>query len=105
MLITSRDNSRIKHIRKLLEKKNSLSEGLFVIEGENLVEEAIKNNLLSELYILDGVENRFDFEFNYVTSDVMKSISSLSSVPRVIGVSKYINKNSLGKRVVLLDDY
>ena len=104
MLITSRDNSRIKHIRKLLDKKNSLSEGLFVIEGENLVEEAIKNNLLSELYILDGVENRFDFEFNYVTSDVMKSISSLSSVPRVIGVSKYINKNSLGKRVVLLDD-
>lgn len=104
MLITSKDNSRIKHLRKLLDKKTSINEGLFVIEGENLVEEAIKNNLLVELYILDGVENRFDFECNYVTSDVMKSISSLSSTSRIVGISKYINKDKLGKRVVLLDD-
>lgn len=104
MLITSRDNSRIKHLRKLLDKKTSMNEGLFVIEGENLVEEAIKNNLLVELYILDGVENRFDFECNYVSSDVMNSISSLSSTSRIVGVSKYINKNKLGKRLVLLDD-
>ena len=65
MLITSKDNSRIKHLRKLLDKKTSINEGLFVIEGENLVEEAIKNNLLVELYILDGVENRFDFDHGY----------------------------------------
>ena len=104
MLITSKDNSRIKHVRKLLNRKDSLNEKLFVIEGENLVEEAIKNNLLVELYILDGVDNRFNFECNYVTLDVMKSISNLSSTPRIIGVSKYINKNNLGKRIVLLDD-
>ena len=104
MLITSRDNSKIKHIRKVLDKKNSLEEELFVIEGENLVFEAIKNNLLVELYLLDGVENIFNFECNYVTLDVMKSISSLSSTPRVIGISKFINKNKLGKRVVLLDN-
>ena len=104
MLITSRDNSKIKHLRKLLDRKTSLSEGLFVIEGENLVEEAIKNNLLTELYILDGIENRFDFECNYVTSDVMKSISSLSSTSRIVGISKYINKNNFGKKIVLLDD-
>ena len=104
MLITSRDNSRVKHLRKLLDKKTSMEEGLFVIEGENLVEEAIKNNLLVELYLLDGVENRFDFEYNEVTNDVMKSMSSMSSTPRLIGVSKYINKNDLGKRIVLLDE-
>lgn len=103
MLITSKDNSKIKHLRKLLDKKNSLKEGLFVIEGENLVEEAIKNKLLEELYILDGTNNRFDFECNYVTLDVMKSISSLSSTSRIVGVSKYVNKNKLGNRVVLLD--
>ena len=104
MLITSKDNSRIKHIRKLLNRKNSNDEKLFVIEGENLVEEAIKNNLLTELYILDGNDNKFGFECNYVTLDVMKSISDLSSTPRVIGISKYLNKNKLGKRIVLLDD-
>lgn len=104
MLITSRDNNRIKHVRKLLNRKNSLEEGLFVIEGENLVEEAIKNKLLVELYLLDGEENNFNFDSNYVTLDVMKSMSSLTSTPRVIGVSKYINKSELGKRIVLLDD-
>lgn len=104
MLITSRDNSRIKHIRKLLDKKNSINEKLFVIEGENLVEEAIKNNLLVELYIQEGEVNRFNFECNYVTSDVMKSISNLSSTSRIVGISKFINKNELGEKVVLLDD-
>ena len=56
MLITSKDNNRIKEIRKLLNKKYSLEKGLFVIEGENLVEEALKNNLLKELYVLDGYD-------------------------------------------------
>ena len=104
MLITSRDNSKIKHVRKLLNKKDSFSEKLFVIEGDNLVTEAIKNNLLVELYILDGEENNYDFECNYVTLDVMKSMSFLSSTPRILGVSKYINKNVLGKKIVLLDE-
>lgn len=104
MLITSRDNSKIKHIRKLLNKKHSLNEGLFVIEGENLIEEAIKNHLLTELYILEGNENKFGFECNYVTIDVMRSISNLSSIPRIIGISKYINKNKLGNKIVILDD-
>ena len=104
MLITSKDNSRIKHIRKLLNRKNSIEEGLFVIEGENLIEEAIKNNLLIELYVLDGNENRFNFDCNYVTLEVMKSISDLSSTPRVIGISKYLNKNKMGRKIVILDD-
>lgn len=103
MLITSRDNNRIKHIRKLLDRKNSLKEGLFVIEGENLIEEAIKNNLLVELYVLEGSSCKYDFDYDYVTLDVMKSISFLSSTSRLVGVSKYINKNKLGDRIVLLD--
>ena len=103
MLITSRDNSKIKHIRKLLDKKNSFNEGLFVIEGENLIEEAIKNNLLTELYVLDGYPCNYDFDYDNVTLDVMKSISSLSSTPRLIGISKFINKSELGNRIVILD--
>ena len=103
MLITSKDNSRIKHLRKLLDKKNSLNEGLFVIEGENLIEEAIKSNLLTELYVLDGSECKYDFNYDTVSLDVMKSISSLSSTPRLIGVSKFINKSELGNRIVILD--
>ena len=104
MLITSKDNSRIKHIRKLLNRKNSNDEKLFVIEGENLVEEAIKNNLLTELYILDGNDNKFGFECNYVTLDVMKSISDLKSTPRLIGVCKFSNNKTIGNKIVILDN-
>jgi TrmH family RNA methyltransferase len=104
MLITSKDNNRIKEIRKLLNKKYSLECGLFVIEGENLVEEAIKNNVLKELYVLDGYECKYDFEYNNVTLDIMKSISDLKSTPRLLGVA-YINKtNVIGDRIVILDD-
>ena len=81
MLITSKDNNRIKEIRKLLNKKYSIEKGLFVIEGENLVEEAIKNNLLVELFVLESYECNYDVPYDTVTLDVMKSMSDLKSTP------------------------
>lgn len=104
MLITSKDNNRIKEIRKLLNKKYSLEKGLFVIEGENLIEEAIKNNLLKELYVLKGSECKYDFQHDEVTYEVMKSISDLKSTPRLLGVAKIKKEEKIGKRIVILDD-
>lgn len=103
MLITSKENNRIKEIRKLLTRKHSLSKELFLIEGENLIEEAIKNGLLKELYVLEGHNPKYDFPFDYVTLDVMKSVSDLKSTPRLLGVSSYIKKNDLGNKIVILD--
>ncbi len=103
MLITSKDNNRIKEIRKLLNSKYSREKGLFVIEGENLIEEALKNNLLIELYVLDGYECNYNFKYDNVTLDVMKSISDLKSTPRLIGISKIKNDNKIGNKIVILD--
>ncbi len=103
MLITSKDNNRIKEIRKLLNKKYSLEKGLFVIEGENLIEEALKNNLLKELYVLDGYGCNYGFSYDNVTLDVMKSISDLKSTPRLLGVSKISNNTNIGNKIVILD--
>lgn len=104
MLITSKDNNRIKEIRKLLTKKYSLEKGLFVIEGENLIEEAIKNHMLKELYVLEGTACNYDFNYDYVTEDVMKSISDLKSTPRLLGVSKIHNTSEIGNKIVILDN-
>lgn len=104
MLITSKDNNRIKEVRKLLNSKYSKDLGLFVIEGENLIEEAIKNNLLVSLYVLQSYECKYNFEFDYVTLDVMKSISDLKSTPRVIGVCKFNNNKTIGNKIVILDN-
>ena len=104
MLITSKDNNRIKEVRKLLNNKYSKDSGLFVIEGENLIEEAIKNNLLVSLYVLEGYNCKYNFEFDYVTLDVMKSISDLKSTPRLIGVCKFDNNKTIGNKIVILDN-
>lgn len=104
MLITSKDNNRVKEMRKLLNSKYSKEKGKFIIEGENLIDEAIKNNLLTELYVLDGEECKYDFPYDNLSIDVMKSISDLKSTPRVIGVCKYKDKYNLGNRIVILDD-
>ena len=104
MLITSKDNGRIKEIRKILNKKYSLEKGLFIIEGENLVEEAIKNNLLKELYVLEGYECKYDFQYDEVTHEVMKSISDLKSTPRLLGVAKIKKEEQIGKKIIILDD-
>ena len=104
MLITSKDNNRIKEIRKLLTKKYSLEKGLFVVEGENLIEEAIKNHMLVELYVLEGSNCNYDFNYDYVTEEVMKSISDLKSTPRLLGVSKIHNTNHIGNKIVILDN-
>jgi TrmH family RNA methyltransferase len=104
MLITSKDNSKIKEARKLLDKKYSNNKKLFLIEGENLVLEAFKNNLLIELFVLDGYECSIDFPYVNCTLEVMKTLSDLKSTPRLIGVSRYNLKDDLGSKIVILDD-
>ena len=104
MLITSKDNSKIKEARKLLEKKYSNDKKLFLIEGENLVLESLKNNLLVEVFVLDDYECNIDFPYINVSLDVMKTLSDLKSTPRLIGISRYNLKNDLGNKIVILDD-
>ena len=104
MIITSKDNSKIKDARKLLEKKYSNEKKLFLIEGENLVLESLKNNLLVELFVLDGYECNIDFPYINVSLDVMKTLSDLKSTPRMIGISRYNLKNDIGNKIVILDD-
>jgi RNA methyltransferase, TrmH family len=104
MLISSIDNKKIKEVRKLLDKKYSLEKGLFIIEGDHAVREAIKKNLLYELYLLEDNNDLYNFNYDTLTIKVMKSISDLKSTPRVIGVCKIKYNNNLGDKIVLLDD-
>lgn len=104
MLISSLDNPRIKEVRKLRDKKYSLSEGLYIVEGEHLVVEALKNNLLYELFVLEGNEKDYRYAYDLVTEKVMKKLSDLKSTPRVIGVVSMKETKDLGNKIVLLDN-
>ena len=103
MLYTSKENPKIKEIKKLNEKKYRDESGKFLVEGEHLVEEAYKSNMLLEVYILDGYDFDIDVEKNYCDLNVLKYISELESTPKVIGVCKKLEEKELGNKVLMLD--
>ena len=107
MLITSVDNKKIKKYVSLKNSKSRREEGLFLVEGMHMCYEANKNNLLVDLLVLENTDISFSypFEITYITSNVLKKVSSLTNPTTVIGVCK-INKNDtiIGEHILLLDD-
>ena len=104
MAITSVNNERIKELVKLKEKKHRDKMGLFFIEGLDIIEEAYKNGLLKELYILDGYDSPYkDIPYTNVSYEVMKKISDMESVSEYYGVCKKIQEKELGKKIIILD--
>ena len=104
MTITSVNNERIKELVKLKEKKYRDKMGLFFIEGLDIIEEAYKNGLLKELYILDGYDSPYkDIPYTNVSYEVMKKISDMESVSEYYGVCKKIQEKELGKKIIILD--
>lgn len=51
--ITSKENSLIKNVKKLKEKKHRVKEGLFLIEGFRFIEEAIKSSYNVKYIFID----------------------------------------------------
>jgi TrmH family RNA methyltransferase len=76
-MITSKDNEKLKLIRKLAERKHRDREGLFVAEGEDLVEAAAHAGRQPEFVLRAGED---------VEPELLDAVSSLGSGTRVIGV-------------------
>lgn len=101
-MIESVNNERVKYWTKLNDKKYQNSEGLFIVEGKHLVDEAKASELLKEVIMLDGYD--YDFEKkSYVSENVMKKITSLTSVPNVVGISETLKSKDIKGNVLLLD--
>ncbi len=76
-MITSRDNDKLKLIRKLAERKWREREGRFVAEGEDLVAAAEAAGMEAEFVLRAGTD---------VEPELLDGVSSLGSGTRVIGV-------------------
>ena len=101
MLITSKDNQKIKYINKLKDKKFRDSEDKFLVETLNLIEEASKSGLLLEVYTtLDSLE--VSCPVYQVSSFVMDKIKSINT-SKVVGVCKRKESKDLGNKLLLLD--
>ena len=76
-MITSHDNSQLKLIRKLQRKRGRDETGLFVAEGEDLVEAAGAGGWDPEVLLVAGED---------VEPELLHRVSSLGSGSRVVGV-------------------
>jgi TrmH family RNA methyltransferase len=76
-VITSRDNEKLKLVRKLRQRKQREETGLFVCEGEDLIEAALGAGV-EPVELLVAGEN--------VQADLLAAVSELPHPPRVVGV-------------------
>ncbi len=76
-MITSKDNTQLKLIRKLHDKKHRAKAGLVVAEGEDLVDAAVAAGFEPEVVLWSGED---------VEPDLLDEVSTLGSGTRVIGV-------------------
>lgn len=104
MLYSSINNEKIKNLKKLNNKKYRDLFNLFLVDGEHLVKEAYKSNVLEELILLDGINVEMDIKTSYVTNEVMKHISYLENPSGIMGVCKKMNNDFKGDKIVILED-
>jgi TrmH family RNA methyltransferase len=76
-MITSKDNEKLRLIRRLAERKHREREGLFVAEGEDLVAAADAAGVAAEFVLVAGED---------VEPHLLDALSALGSGARVIGV-------------------
>ena len=105
MIIQSVDNKRIKYIKKLRNNKFIKEEKKFIVEGEHLVKEAYDSGFLLSVVKLNGYSFNYNVDEIEVTESVMKSISLMNCIPKVIGICKIKEDNEeLGNKIIILDD-
>lgn len=103
-MYSSIQNEKIKYIKKLREKKYRDNEGLFIVEGKNLVLEAYKNKLLKTLIVLDGTKFNLDIETLIVSDNVMKYLSELNTPNEIMGVCYKKCEKELTGNILILDN-
>ncbi len=117
--IVSKDNSLIKHIKKLKEKKYRDEYKEYIVEGLKLIEEAIKENAqIAQIVVCEGcdkaeiIQNRLRYEMAkyeciYVPQNIFKMISGVETPQGILAVIKKSDQDSLHYDediIVALDD-
>jgi RNA methyltransferase, TrmH family len=104
MVITSSDNSHIKELIKLKQKKYRDKTGTFLVEGLHLVLEAYKSGLVKEIILIKDEVLPLDIDIIYVSNDVMTKLSSLETPPTAIAWCQMLPENkALGQHILILD--
>lgn len=109
MKITSVNNELVKETAKLLKSKYREETGLFLIEGEKGVNEAISSGLeIEKIFVLENSKLATGDNVIETTEAVLAKISDAKSAPKIIAIVKQPKQNIENikklKKVVLLEN-
>jgi RNA methyltransferase, TrmH family len=100
MMITSRDNEKLKLVRKLRQRKHRDRDRLFLTEGEDLLEAAVGAGRQPELVLSAAGSGLGGDE---VAPDLLDSVSTLGSGTRVIAVWRQVWAQPSARLCIYLD--
>lgn len=111
-VITSVKNQKIQFVKKLHDKSFRKSEGLFIVEGENMIKDMPSNVFVQEIFVID--EKLADYSYilkrydsKSVTAVDSKVMKLLSETVTPCGILAVVRKNTADKNidgnVVILD--
>ena len=102
-VITSSSNSKVKYWSSLSQKKYRDAEGVYLVEGEHLVLEAIRKNLVVEIIACEDYQVNYLGDIYYVTYDILKKISKVETPQKVMAVIRKKEFSIIGNKVLVLD--
>ena len=106
MLITSKDNEIVKHIRKLRDKKSRSEFGEFIIEGIKMIEEAVREKAKIKMVIVCEELNQSPIQKEilykiakekivYVNDKVFKSLTDVTTPQGILAVIEKQDKTEI----------
>lgn len=110
-VISSKDNEFIKHIKKLKEKKFRDENNEFIIEGINLIKEAIQENAdIKKIVICDNCQNAdiipkelmyeiAKYDCVYITEKVLNSITNVNTPQGILAIIGKEGKNNKENKI------
>lgn len=101
-VIESSDNTTYKELLSL--KKGDPKEGLFLVEGDDLIDEAMKENALVAMIVPLGTHCPYvDYQIIGLRETLFRNLSSYQSLPKAMAVCRKKMTAEVGKRVIYLD--
>ena len=105
-MISSLQNERVKYWNSLKNTKERNYEKLFIVEGEHLVEEALKNNIVKTIIYCNELPklNYKDVEIVEVSEKVIEKLASTKSPQKIMAICHFMeDKKEYGNKIVFLD--
>lgn len=91
-VISSINNQKVKQWLLYKQRKHRLKDEVFLVEGPHLIEEALKHEMLLELWVSEDVDVDFEFDnINVSPQYILDKLSQVQSKNTIIGLCKLPN--------------